>query len=89
MRGHVNRDISVNVIVISGPCMKGILAIVWEALLGGILKSPLYMDAVDVQGPRWKEKIAREKEGRRKVGEKEGGKEGEGSRYRMYGLRSH
>lgn len=40
-----------------------------------ILNSPLYMNAVDVRGLRWKEKKVREKEGRRKVEETEGKRE--------------
>lgn len=40
----------------------------------------------NVGGLQWKEKIAREEKGRRKIWDR--GKEGEDSRYRTYGLRS-
>lgn len=48
------------------------LAIVWEALPSSILKSPLHMSAADVREPQWKEKIAKEEDGRQKVQEMEG-----------------
>jgi len=47
-------------------------AIVREALLSAILKSPLHVNAIDVGEPQWKEKITKEEDGRQKVQETEG-----------------
>lgn len=89
----IDRDVNVNIIITSGSCIERILST--SNRLGSAARENTEITVIYGRGGR--PRATMEGENRKGKGRKAesrrdregGGEEGEGSRYRMYGLRSH